>query len=206
MGKWIYKVNKLSQITGLYYGRNSDFLIPGNVGFPQLLCLFWMWMWNFLYWIQVMINWNNNGVQFRQTNMELGVHWGSGLRHISAPSRTWTFCVLYQIQGHHQPYSEHHLPATTLWSQGLPLYLCNHFGSQPILTYQHLYFFPDPTIVQLFSCVQLFATPWTAAHQTYLYFTISWSLLKLVSIKLVMSSNHPILMVPFSSCLQSFPE
>ena len=77
-----------------------------------LLSLFWMWMWNFLYWIQVMINWNNNGVQFRQINMELGVHWGSGLRQISA-LRTWTFCVLYQTQGHRQPYSEHHLPATT---------------------------------------------------------------------------------------------
>ena len=39
------------------------------------------------------------------------------------------------------------------------------------------------------SCVWLFATPQTAARQTSLSFTISWSLLKLTSIKLVMPSN-----------------
>ena len=43
--------------------------------------------------------------------------------------------------------------------------------------------------VQLLS-VQLFATPWTAASQASLSFTISWSLLKLMSIELVMPSNH----------------
>ena len=42
----------------------------------------------------------------------------------------------------------------------------------------------------LFSRVQLFATPWTAAHQASLSFTISWSLLKLMSIELVMPFNH----------------
>ena len=58
--------------------------------------------------------------------------------------------------------------------------------------------------VLLLSCVGLFATPWTAAHQASLSFTISWSLLKLMSIESVMSSNHLILCHPFS-CLQSFP-
>ena len=38
--------------------------------------------------------------------------------------------------------------------------------------------------------VRLFATPWTAAHQASLSFTISWSLLKLMSIESVMPSNH----------------
>ena len=38
-----------------------------------------------------------------------------------------------------------------------------------------------------------------------LSFTVSWSLLKFMSIELVMSSNHLILWYPFSSCLQSFP-
>ena len=53
--------------------------------------------------------------------------------------------------------------------------------------------------------VWLFATPWTAAHQASLSFTISWSLLKLMSIESVMPSNHLILWdAPFSSCLQSF--
>ena len=51
-------------------------------------------------------------------------------------------------------------------------------------------------VVQLLSCVQPFATPWTAAHQASLSFTISWSLVKLMSIKLVMPSNHLILCGP----------
>ena len=38
-----------------------------------------------------------------------------------------------------------------------------------------------------------FATPWTAARQAFLSFTISWSLLKLTSIESVMPSNHFIL-------------
>ena len=47
--------------------------------------------------------------------------------------------------------------------------------------------------VQSLSHVQLFATPRTAASQAYLSFTISQSLLKLISIKLVSPSNHLIL-------------
>ena len=48
----------------------------------------------------------------------------------------------------------------------------------------------DGVIVQSLSCVQLFATPWSAAHQASLSFTISWSLPKLMSIKSMMPSNH----------------
>ena len=48
-------------------------------------------------------------------------------------------------------------------------------------------------VVQSFSHVWLFATPWTAACQVSLSFTISWSLLKFMSIELVMSPNHFIL-------------
>ena len=43
------------------------------------------------------------------------------------------------------------------------------------------------------SHVQLFVTPWTAAHQASLSFTISWNLLKLMFIESVMPSNHLIL-------------
>ena len=51
--------------------------------------------------------------------------------------------------------------------------------------------------VQSLSCVRLFATPWTAARQVSLSFTISWSLLKLMSIESVMPSNHrPLLFLP----------
>ena len=45
-------------------------------------------------------------------------------------------------------------------------------------------------VVQLLSHVWLFSTPWTTAHQASLSLTISQSLLKLMSIELVMSSNH----------------
>ena len=60
-------------------------------------------------------------------------------------------------------------------------------------------------VVQPFSHVCLFVTPWTTAHQGSLSFTISQSLPKLMSIELAMASNHLPSVVPFSSCLQSFP-
>ena len=60
-------------------------------------------------------------------------------------------------------------------------------------------------IVHLLSCVQLLATPWTAPHQASLSFTLYWTLLKLMSIELVMPSSHLILCCPLSSLLQSFP-
>ena len=59
-----------------------------------------------------------------------------------------------------------------------------------------------PSSVQLLSCVRLFAAPWT--HQTFVSITNSWSLLKLMAIESVMPTIHPSV-VPFSSCLQSFP-
>ena len=58
---------------------------------------------------------------------------------------------------------------------------------------------------QLLSHVQLPATPWTAACQDSLFITNSWSLLKLMSVELVLPSNHLSSVVPFSSCPQSFP-
>ena len=50
--------------------------------------------------------------------------------------------------------------------------------------------------VQSLSRVRLFVTPWTAAHQASLSITNSRSLLKLMSIELVMPSNHLILCCP----------
>ena len=61
-------------------------------------------------------------------------------------------------------------------------------------------------VVQSLSLVWLFAAPWAAAHQASLSFTISWSLLKFMSIESVMLSNHvesevyPRLMELKSSC------
>ena len=59
--------------------------------------------------------------------------------------------------------------------------------------------------VRSLSHVQLFATPWTAARQASLSITNSWSLLKLMSIKLVMPSNHLILCHPFLLLPSIFP-
>ena len=54
------------------------------------------------------------------------------------------------------------------------------------------------------SVVSNFATQWTAACQSSLSITSSWSLLKLMSIKSVMPPDHLILCCPCSFCLQSF--
>ena len=59
--------------------------------------------------------------------------------------------------------------------------------------------------VQLFSHVQFFVTPWIAAHQASLSFTISWSLLKLMSIESVIPSNHLILCFPLLLLPSIFP-
>ena len=59
--------------------------------------------------------------------------------------------------------------------------------------------------VQLLSHVQLFVTPWTAAHQASLPLTNSWSLLRLMSIELVMPSNHLILCHPLLHPPSPFP-
>ena len=53
--------------------------------------------------------------------------------------------------------------------------------------------------------VQLFATPQTAARQVSLSFTISWNLLKLISIESVMPSNHLILCRPLLLLPSIFP-
>ena len=62
----------------------------------------------------------------------------------------------------------------------------------------------DVAIVQSLSCVRLFANPWTAAHQVPLS-SISQSLLKFVSIELVMLSHHLILCRPLLLLFSVFP-
>ena len=60
-------------------------------------------------------------------------------------------------------------------------------------------------IVQLLSRVWLFVTQWTAVCLAFLSFTISQSLLKFMSIELVILCNQLILYCPLSSCPQIFP-
>ena len=73
--------------------------------------------------------------------------------------------------------------AAGYWSS----YSASHEGAAaPNLRASHIF------VVGSLSRVHLFATPWTAAHQASLSPTISWSLLKLMSIESVMPSNHPL--------------
>ena len=59
--------------------------------------------------------------------------------------------------------------------------------------------------VQSLSCVQLFATPWTAAHQASMSITNSWSSHKLMSFESVMPSNHLVLCHPLLLLPSIFP-
>ena len=64
---------------------------------------------------------------------------------------------------------------------------------------------PSLVVVWLVSCVQLFGTPWTRAHQAPLSSTISQSLLRFMFIESVMLSNHPILFCPLLLLPSIFP-
>ena len=86
--------------------------------------------------------------------------------------------------------------------------------SSPKNTYrwlnEHMKRYPTSLIiqfssVQLLKCVQLFATPWTAARQASLSITNSQSLLKFMSIESVMPTNHLILCCPLLLLPSTFP-
>ena len=64
---------------------------------------------------------------------------------------------------------------------------------------------PTFVVFQLFSHAWFFTTPWAAAHQASLPYTISWSLLKLMSFESVMPSNHLILCHPLLLLPSIFP-
>ena len=72
----------------------------------------------------------------------------------------------------------------------------------------NLFYVPEVNYVLLFSLlspVQFLETPWTAAHQSSLSFTVSRSLLKLMSVDSLMSSNHLILYGPLLLLPSIFP-
>ena len=62
-----------------------------------------------------------------------------------------------------------------------------------------------PSFYQSLNHAHLFAVLWTAVRQASLSFTVSWSLLKLMSIELVMLSNHCILCCPLLLLPSVFP-
>ena len=67
------------------------------------------------------------------------------------------------------------------------------------------FYFVVIVVVQSLNYAQLFATPWTAAHQTSLSFTISWSLFKLMSLSRWCHPTISSSVAPFSPCPQYFP-
>ena len=85
------------------------------------------------------------------------------------------------------------------------LNMCHTYSSLSLSPSNNCFSPADVVVVQLISWVQFFVTPWTAACQTSLSFTISWNLLKLMSIELVVPSDRLILCHPLLFCLQSFP-
>ena len=85
------------------------------------------------------------------------------------------------------PLSPFHWPSQQPWT---------HLASLTLEAPSFLAIFCRCCFIKLLSCVRLFATPWTAAHQASLSITSSQSLLKLMSIESVMASNHLILRRP----------
>ena len=75
------------------------------------------------------------------------------------------------------------------------VYFVVNLSPSPVPTTTALFSVPF-VVVQLLSCVWLFATPWTAARQASLSLAISQHLLKLMSIESVMPSSHLILCRP----------
>ena len=83
--------------------------------------------------------------------------------------------------------------------------LVRRFFLRRTMSSSKIHCYTDSSSVQ-FSRSVLFdsVTPWTTAHQVSQSIASSWSLPKLMSIELVMPSDHLIL-IPFSFCPQSFP-
>ena len=99
-------------------------------------------------------------------------------------------------------YPRQELDIISLFNRGYVV--VTHYGfnlHSPLSDVEHL----CGSSVPLLSHVQLFAAPWTAAYQASLSITNSWSLLKLMSIKSVVPSNHLILCCPLLLLPSVFP-
>ena len=84
-----------------------------------------------------------------------------------------------------------------MWLQLCPFLITQILKNTVIIRNRYIYMYiVVVVVVQSPSCVWLFATPWTTACQASLSLTISWSLLKFMSIESVMVSNHLILCHP----------
>ena len=93
-------------------------------------------------------------------------------------------------------------------NSSLPARLSQAFSAQNFYypcAYSRRGFVSSAQLSSVLSHVQLFATPWTAAHQASVSITNSQSLLKLMFIESVMPSNHLILRHPLLLPLSIFP-
>ena len=81
----------------------------------------------------------------------------------------------------------------------------NYYSNHKLIINNSKYNKPMFCSVQLLSCVQLFVRPWTAACQSSLSITNSWSLLKVMSVELLMTSNHLIFCRPLLPLPSIFP-
>ena len=123
------------------------------------------------------------------------------LKRLPAMQKTWVRSL-----GREDPWRRERLPIPVFWPgefHGLV------HGSQRVghdrATFTSLSLMVQFSSVQLLSCVQLFVTPWTAAHQASLSITNSQSLLKLVFIQSVMPFNHLVLCRPLLLLPSIFP-
>ena len=108
--------------------------------------------------------------------------------NLSSLTRDWTHTPFIRRQS---PF-----PRLSRKSQMDPSFLNLHSWLISLLVLLTLCYKTRFSSAQSVSCVWLFATPWTAARQASLFITNSRSLLKLMSIKSVMPSNHLILCRP----------
>ena len=120
-------------------------------------------------------------------------------------------CMLSPWLSSQVPIKSHHFIVINLWPYLWPYWTFQpkvNFPTWEIFCILHVIKEDLASITQQLSVqlshVWLFATPWTAARQASLSITSSWSLLKLMSIELVMPSISSSV-IPFSSHLQSVP-
>ena len=90
--------------------------------------------------------------------------------------------------------------------QILPTYMCVYNRFTENVTNKTAIFFSSFSWIRSLSHVRLLVTPWTAAQQASLSLTNSWNLLNSCPFSRWCHQTISFSIVPFSSCLQSFPE
>ena len=118
----------------------------------------------------------------------------------------WSQCLSFQWQRMNQNHSRSQgpLPPLLFTAAAIPN-KSSIFHSSCFLHCMFIHADISIFVVPLLSHIWLFVTPWMAACQAYLSFSISWSLLRLMSIESMMPSNHLILCRPLFLLPSAFP-